>query len=95
MNDGNEGNDGAALPTDTRQASLIAAFTTMFAAATIAIGLRLYTRIKFLHGLKIEDWLILGSWVTSLGVTIGFIRRECFGNNASPHSPFSLDPVSN
>lgn len=35
----------------------------MFAAATIAVGMRLYTRVKFLRGLKAEDWLISAAWV--------------------------------
>lgn len=48
---------------DTRGPDVVAAFTTMFAAASVAVGLRMYTRVKFLHGLKVEDWLILGAWV--------------------------------
>lgn len=48
---------------ESRGANVIAAFVTMFAAASVAVGLRVYTRVKFLYGLKVEDWLILAAWV--------------------------------
>ena len=50
----------------SRGANVIAASVTMFVAATLAAGLRLHTRVKFLGGLKVEDYLIVGAWVSRL-----------------------------
>lgn len=55
---------------ETRGPNVIGAFATMFAAASIAVGLRTYTRIKLLHGLKVEDWLILGAWVRRFSIPL-------------------------
>lgn len=62
----------------TRGPNVVAAFTTMFAAATLAVGLRLYTRVKFLYGLKAEDWLILAAWVSCHPASLpSWLRSAC------------------
>ena len=43
--------------------NIVAATVTMFVAATTTAVLRLYTRVKLLGGLKVEDYLILAAWV--------------------------------
>ena len=46
-----------------RSGSVVAAFVVMFAAATVTVEMRVYTRIEVLHGLESEDWLTLAAWV--------------------------------
>lgn len=80
--------DPASMPTSTRQIPVIAAFSIMFAAASVAVGLRFYTRMKFLGGFKTEDWFILAAWVRSYFFIYIFLpfhtpAVRCFGLGAT------------
>lgn len=74
----------------SRRANVVAAFVTMFVSATMAVGLRLYTRVKFLGGLKVEDYLILGAWVRSASSLVVTLSSSGAGSSFSRSSRLLL-----
>lgn len=56
--------DSSRLAHDDRASVLIGAVCLVCSVATIAVGLRLYTRSRMLKQLGIDDYLVLMAWVS-------------------------------
>lgn len=56
--------DSPALPHNDRAPVLIGAVCLVLSVATIAVGLRVYTRSRVLKQLGVDDYLVLVAWVS-------------------------------
>ncbi|KAK0620602.1 hypothetical protein B0T14DRAFT_430419 [Immersiella caudata] len=70
------GPGGPALDTSTQQTGIIVSWAVMTVFATIAVGLRFYTRRFILRVLGVEDWLILAAMVCRLPETFSSLGHH-------------------
>ncbi|KAK8095154.1 uncharacterized protein PG998_014378 [Apiospora kogelbergensis] len=79
--------DNPELFTDESRAGLIYAVVPVMAIASIAVGLRFYTRARVLGIIGFDDWLCLTSLVVLLALgSSGLVCKGVIGNSAKPRS---------